>query len=103
MFIIAEKITNTQVDNGGRFLHVLDELAKIKEKIKEQNTKNDLQKAYGILEEGMRERNLEKCFEAHKIIHDYDYWCINTPVSLNYAPVDWSGVTTYFGKVSILK
>lgn len=99
----TEPFTGTKVDNGGRFIYILDELAKIKDKIKEENAKNDLQRAYDTLQEGMKEHNLGKCFEAHKIIHDYDYWVINTPVHLDYEPADWEGVTTYFGKVSILK
>ena len=38
-------------------------------------------------------------FESHKIIHDYDYWAINYPVSLKIEPVDWGGVNTYFGNI----
>ena len=61
-------------DHGGGFLYVLDELTKIKDKIKEEITRNDLQRAYDTLQEGMKEHNLGKCFEIHKIINDYDYW-----------------------------
>ena len=66
----TDPFTGTKVDNGGRFLYVLDELAKIKDISTEEKTREDLQKAYNILKEGMDEHNLKKCFEAHKIIHD---------------------------------
>lgn len=51
----------------------------------------------------MTEQNLKKCFESHKIIHDYDYWIINTPVHLKYEPVEWVETNTFFGKISIIK
>ena len=71
--------------------------------MKEQDAKDDLKKALDTLKEGMDEHNLKKCFEAHKAIHDYDYFVINTPVHLENPPADWGGITTYFGKASIIE
>lgn len=101
--IFTDPFTGTKVDNGGRFLYVLDELEKIKDMIKNKETKEDLQKSYDNLKQGMEEHNLEKCFETHEMLHDYDYWVINTPVYLETEPVDWGGVRTYFGKSSIIE
>lgn len=101
--VFTDPYTGIMVDNGGRFLYVLDELAKIKDIPKNEQAKNDLNNAYKTLKEGMDEHNLGKCFEAHQILHDYDYWIINTPVHLDVKPVDWGGVTTYFGKENIIE
>ncbi len=101
--VFTDPFTGTKIDNGGRFLYVLDELVKIKDVSKNEKAKQDLQKAYNILKEGMDEHSLKKCFEAHKIIHDYDYFIINTPVHLDFPPPDWEGVTNYFGLASILE
>ena len=100
--VFTEPFTGTKVDNGGRFRYILDELAKIKDISKNEQVKKDLQNAYDILKEGMDEHNLEKCFETHKIIHDYDYFVINTPVHLETEPADWGGVKNYFGKANII-
>ncbi len=99
----TDPFTGTKIDNGGRFLYVLDELEKIKNIVKDKETKTDLQKAYDTLKEGMEEHNLKKCFEMHEILHDYDYWIINTPVHLEFSPADWGGVHTFFAKANILK
>lgn len=101
--VFIDPFTGIKVNNGGRFLYILEELEKIKDIPKKEQAKIDLQRAYDILKEGMDEHNLGKCFEAHKMIHDYDYWVINTPVYLETEPVDWGGVSTYFGKTSIIE
>lgn len=52
------------------------------------------------LEYGMDNRDLSECFEAHKILHDIDYWCINYPISSFYAaPADWGGLDCYYGLI----
>ena len=57
-----------------------------------------------ILKEGMDEHDIEKCFEAHKTIHDYDYWVFNMqPSNFKIEPIDWGGIEVYFGKVTGLE
>lgn len=51
------------------------------------------------LQTGMDNHDLSECFEAHKILHDFDYWCINYPVSLNIEPADWGGLDCYYGLI----
>lgn len=100
--VFTDPIVGNKIQGGG-FIVNLDELAKIKDIPINEKTKEDLQNTYNILKEGMDEHNLKKCFEAHKIIHDYDYFVINTPVHLELSPPDWGGVTNYFGLASILE
>lgn len=89
-----------QRDNG--FTYYLEELPNIISIIKDKQTKNDLINCYNILQEGIDTHNVAKLFEAHKILHDYDYFVFNTPLQLKTAPADWTGVDIYFGKASIL-
>lgn len=88
-------------DNG--FTYYLEELPNVISKIQDKETKNDLINCYNILQEGINTHNISKLFEAHEILHDYDYFVFNTPLYLEYEPADWSGVDTYFGKASVLK
>lgn len=94
---------STKVESNGILTIYLNKTNDLLNKIKNSNVRNDLNIAYTYLKEAIDEHNIEKLFEAHKIIHDYDYWVINTPVHLDYEPADWSGVDTYFGKASILE
>lgn len=50
------------------------------------------------LQYGMDNHDLSECFEAHKILHDFDYWCINYPAgNFSSKPIDWGGIHCYFG------
>ena len=97
--IFTDPFTGVKIEKGGNFLYVLNELEKIKDISNDAKTRNDLNKAYNLLKDGIDNHNLDNCFESHKIIHDYDYWAINYPVSLKIEPVDWGGVYTYFGNI----
>ena len=95
----TDPFTGVKIEKGRNFLYVLNELEKIKDISNDSKTKNDLNNAYNLLKDGIDNHNLDNCFESHKIIHDYDYWAINYPVSLKIEPVDWGGVNTYFGNI----
>ena len=95
----TDPFTGVKIEKGRNFLYVLNELEKIKDISNDSKTKNDLNNAYNLLKDGIDNHNLDNCFESHKIIHDYDYWAINYPVSLKIEPVDWGGVYTYFGNI----
>lgn len=72
--------------------------------IKDEETKSDLEGFCNLLQEGLDERDIGKCFEAHEILHDYCVWVINYPVKdLPAEPYDWDAFRTYFGKASIIK
>ena len=52
------------------------------------------------LQTGMDNHDLSLCFEAHKLLHDLDYWIINHPISsLPVAPSDWGGLDCYYGLI----
>lgn len=36
-------------------------------------------------------------FSVHEVIHDYDYYVVNYPISFSLAPPDWNGIDEYFG------
>ena len=36
-------------------------------------------------------------FSVHEVIHDYDYYVVNYPISFWVAPPDWGGIDEYFG------
>lgn len=80
----------------GNFTAILLKMKEITNLLKNEKAKADLINAYEIWEEGMNNHNISKLFEAHEIIHDYDYWVINTPLELPFAPADWSGTKIYF-------
>lgn len=101
--VFTDPYTGIKVDHGGRFLYTYDTMKEIANILKDEETKKDINSMLNILKEGMESHDIEKCFKAHEIIHDYDYWVINTPVHLETAPADWGGVTTYFNTVSIMK
>lgn len=52
------------------------------------------------LELAIDNHDVSECFEAHKIIHDLDYWCLNYPLdSFDTNPVDWGGISCYYGLI----
>ena len=106
-WVLKEKTSyywRQQIYNGDRLIKVLQEVKKQVEIIKDEETKRDLEKFCNLLKEGLDERDIEKCFEAHEILHDYSIWVINYPVmNLMIEPYDWSAFKTYFGKASIIK
>lgn len=60
-----------------------------------------LDSAINKIQNGIDNHDLSECFEAHKIVHDLDYWIVNYPVSSFYAaPVDWGGLDCYYGLIA---
>ncbi len=100
--VFTDPYTGTGVQDSTNFLSIYNEILKIRDIIKDEDTKKDFYNLCNVLKKGMDEHNLDKCFEAHEILHDYDYWIINTPVHLDSSPADWGGVYTYFGRPSIM-
>ena len=93
---------NTKVERNGELTVYLEKSKNLANKLQNDITKKDFITICNLLEEGIKNHDIEKLFKAHEIIHDYDYWVINTPVHLEYEPADWGGVDTYFGKASVL-
>lgn len=52
------------------------------------------------LQFGMDNHDLSECFEAHKLLHDFDYWVVGYPIgSFIAAPADWGGLDCYYGLI----
>lgn len=63
-------------------------------------TRNMIKDLIYKLQSGMNNHDLSECFEAHKIVHDLDYWIVNYPVGSFYAaPVDWGDIDCYYGLI----
>ena len=89
---------NTVISNG--FYNNVDDLKKIEDIIKNNDTKENIKRIYNQLQNAMDNHDLEQCFKVHEKIHDYDYWIINYPVHFaTFPPADWGGIDTYFGNI----
>lgn len=85
------------------FNYTLTSVKDIMKKLNNETLLKDLELYCSTLEEGINNHDLSKCFEAHEILHDIDIWVIEYPVeNLEFEPPDWSGLKTYFGKVSLI-
>lgn len=84
--------------NDRCFNAVAENINKITEVVKDENTKKNFEEIFRRLQSAMENKDIAEMFEIHKIIHDYDYWIINYPAYFDTAPApDWEGVETYFG------
>lgn len=88
---------------GGDFLLILKQLKSISDTVQNELVKQDFKEACNLLQQGIDNHDVEKFFEAHKIIHDYDYWICNPYVFLQIEPPDWEGAYTFFNKASIIE
>ena len=85
------------------FNYVINELEAILDIIQNKDAKEDLLKGLKVLEEGVEKHDIEKIFEAHEYIHDYDVWVVEYPIQgLIAEPIEWKKLSTYFGRVSEL-
>lgn len=101
---ITEQNSNVRVEFGDDycFNYVIRELQTVIDTIQNKEAKEDLMQGLELLKEGIDEHNIEKIFEAHEYIHDYDVWVIEYPIAnLDAEPVEWRKLYTYFGKVSL--
>ena len=84
--------------NDRCFNAVAENINKITEVVKDENTKKNFEEIFRRLQSAMENKDIAEMFEIHKIIHDYDYWIINYPAYFDTAPApDWEGIETYFG------
>jgi hypothetical protein len=67
-----------------------------------KSTENDnLQKTVTAMkkdfENAVKNHDLGSIFTVHEVIHDWDYYVINYPISYSIEPPDWGGIDEYFG------
>lgn len=80
----------------------LEKLEKIKDIIKDEETKKEFENVIELLQKSMDNHDLEGCFKVHEFIHDYDYLAINYPAYFpTYPPPDWEGINVYFGHLKL--
>lgn len=86
------------VDNGAfSFNGVMENIQEISITIEDEETKMVLKKLYEELKKACDNRDVEKIFKVHEVIHDYDYYAINYPAHYDLQPADWGGIGVYFG------
>ena len=91
-------------ESDSNFSKILENVQSYISELQNESVKNDLEKACKLLKDGINSRDIGKFFEAHEIIHDYDYWIISVePSFVTFPPADWTGTRTYFGKATIMK
>lgn len=79
------------------YRNLLQELLKLNLNDTTRNIINDI---VSKLQFGMDNRDLSECFEVHKLLHDFDYWIVNYPISsFTVAPADWGGIDCYYGLI----
>lgn len=44
-----------------------------------------------------KHHDIGSLFSVHEVIHDFDYFAVNYPISFSLAPPDWGGIDDYFG------
>lgn len=94
---------NTYWESDGRFSKILENIQSYTNELQNEIAKNDLNRACKLLKDGIESRDIGKFFEAHEIIHDYDYWIISVePSFVTFHPADWQGTQTYFGKSTLI-
>ncbi len=95
---------NTCWESDGGFSKILEDVESYAKEIQNEEAKKDLDKAGNLIKAGIDNRDIGKFFEAHQIIHDYDYWVFWVePSFVTFGPEDWEGTHVYFGKSSLIK
>ena len=89
----------TQFQSNGLWEY-RDELKNILNLNINEKTKIIINDALKHLQNSIDNYDLSESFEAHKIIHDLDYWCIDYPIGdFKIEPTDWSGTDCYLGLI----
>ena len=88
-----------KIQNYG-FWEYRDQLKELNELTLNNKLHAILDSALNKIQNGIDNHDLSECFEAHKIVHDLDYWIVNYPISSFFAaPVDWGGLNCYYGLI----
>ena len=96
--IFTDPLTGVGSDKIDCFNMKLEKLRKIKDIIKDEETKKEFENIIELLQKSMDNYDLGGCFKVHEFIHDYDYFAINYPAYFeDVPPPDWEGINVYFG------
>lgn len=97
--LFVDPYSGVLVEETG-FFDIVNEINELQKDITNIKIKEICNEFCSKLQEAMDNHDLASCFEAHKILHDIDYWIINYPPQYEAGmpgPVDWIGVNCYFG------
>ncbi len=97
-------LTGVGSDTIDCFNMKLQKLKKIKDIIKDEETKQEFENIIELLQKSMDNHDLGGCFKVHEFIHDYDYFAINYPAYFeDTPPPDWAGINVYFGHLKFIE
>lgn len=98
---IAGEETVDNPRDGDTFIRNLQKIYDIAE---DTDLKADIRKMQECVRSAVKNHDVNKLDELHKMLHDCDYWVVNYPVYFEkYAPVDWGGIDVYFNSLQCLK
>ena len=75
----------------------------VNEKIINQDVKNDLNRFSNLLRKALETHDVQYCYEAHKIIHDYDFFCVNYDSATEEEVIEGISVHEYYGSISVIE
>lgn len=82
------------------FWELRDSLQELLKLNSNETTRDIINDIVSKLQFGMDNHDLSECFEAHKLLHDFDYWVVGYPIgSFIAAPADWGGLDCYYGLI----
>jgi hypothetical protein len=86
-----------KVDNSIDGAVWIRDLQKIYNTVQDTDLKADIQKMQDCVRSAVKNHDVDKLNELHKMLHDCDYWVVNYPVYFEkFAPIDWGGTDVYF-------
>ena len=97
--VLEKPVPQDEISAG--FWEYRDQLKELNELTLNNKLHAILDSALNKIQNGIDNHDLSECFEAHKIVHDLDYWIVNYPIGSFYAaPVDWGGLDCYYGLIA---
>lgn len=88
----------TGVTSHNNTYHILnDYFDKSIRAVKDSKTEKAIEIMKKDFENAVKNHDLGSIFAVHEVIHDWDYYVINYPISYSVEPPDWGGIDEYFG------
>lgn len=95
-----DPITGTALINNT--YHIMSDLInKLLSLAEDQQMKDILTTVKADYINAFKYHNIGSLFALHEVIHDYDYYVVNYPISYSLAPPDWGGLDDYFGHLEM--
>lgn len=76
---------------------IIDNFDKSISAVKAADTKKAIKTMKADFQNAVKNHDLGSIFAVHEVIHDWDYYAINYPISYSLEPPDWGGTDEYFG------